>query len=227
MGTVAASFLKEKRSESMRRGMLVTQQALHSTQPSYFDAVAANMSEATRYHRKGDQPVHPDALIRMRRYSGHLESSEIEHKLPRGLLHAIGLMESGYYESFMSGKRPSQAGAVGVMGLMPLHGKHVDRTDIGKSINYAGGELAIFLRKYKGDLPKALTAYNYGAARFKRNYGVDLKDASPENMPNLARETKDYIKSVTSMLQPSTKLPMTEEDEDDINFHAAPFLARQ
>lgn len=103
------------------------------------------------------------------------------------LLRAVIEQESGYRPCAVSAK-----GAQGLMQLMPATAQDLGVKDpFDPKENVAAG--AKFLKqlvdKYKGDLPKALGAYNAGSATVDQTGGV----------PDI-QETKDYVDAILKKL---------------------------
>ncbi len=108
--------------------------------------------------------------------------------------------ESGFNQSARSNK-----GAIGVMQLMPDTAKDlgVDPEDLDQNIRGGLTHLKAQLDRYRGDVPKALAAYNAGSAR------VD----SGEDLP---KETQDYVRAITGRPYPGSQLVSFDPGEIDI-----------
>jgi soluble lytic murein transglycosylase-like protein len=103
--------------------------------------------------------------------------------LPPKLLHAVIRQESGYHPCAVSSK-----GALGLMQLMPGTADELgvgDAFDPRSNIEGGGKFLKSLLDRYKGDLARALGAYNAGATT------VDLAGGVPA-----IRETRNYVDSI-------------------------------
>ena len=103
-----------------------------------------------------------------------------------GLAAAVAHRESDFQQGAVSPK-----GAVGVMQLMPstAAGLGVNPSDITQNIRGGVSYLRQMLDKFNGDVPTALAAYNAGPTA--------VQSGRP-----LPQETQDYIKAVTSEVNP-------------------------
>ncbi len=106
------------------------------------------------------------------------------------LVHAVISVESAYDPRAVSPK-----GAVGLMQLMPATAAELgvhDLTDPHDNIVGGVRHLRRLLAYYKGDLTRALAAYNAGVGAVDRHGGVPPY-----------RETRDYVRRVQSRYQGS------------------------
>jgi len=120
--------------------------------------------------------------------SGSLSAVEKKFGLPEGMLDRIWSMESGRGKNMVS-----PVGATGHFQFMPATAKEYgmsreDTFDLGKSANAAGTYLSKLLKKYGGDVNKALAAYNWGPGNVDK-FG----------MGSMPAETQNYIKKYTQM----------------------------
>ena len=79
------------------------------------------------------------------------------------------------------------------MQLMPGTAKDLgvkDRSNAKESINGGAKYLSQLLKRYDGDVDKALAAYNWGMGNLDR-----------KGMQNLPKETRDYIKRVKKRMK--------------------------
>ena len=85
------------------------------------------------------------------------------------LVSAVAWRESNYRTD-----RVSRAGAVGEMQLMPATARAlgVDPADVGQNLSGGAGYLRAMMRRYDGDLMRALAAYNAGPGAVDRYGGV-------------------------------------------------------
>jgi soluble lytic murein transglycosylase-like protein len=115
------------------------------------------------------------------------ESAE-RHAVNAPLAQAVAWQESRYRQAAVSPK-----GAVGVMQLMPATARTlgVDAADLKGNIEGGVGYLAQMLRRFEGDLPRALAAYNAGPEAVQRYGGV----------PPYA-ETQAYVRAILGRLTP-------------------------
>jgi soluble lytic murein transglycosylase-like protein len=102
--------------------------------------------------------------------------------LPPALVESVARVESGLRPGVVSPK-----GALGVMQLMPATAQALDADphDTAQNIDAGARLLRALLIRYDGDVVKALSAYNAGAAAVDRYRG----------MPPYA-ETQDYVNKV-------------------------------
>ncbi len=99
------------------------------------------------------------------------------------LLKAVARVESGF-----DPRAVSQAGAKGLMQLMPATARHLGVTDVfdpAESIEAGASYLAGLLNRFHGDLVRALAAYNAGPDAVVRHDGL----------PPFA-ETRAYVRRV-------------------------------
>ena len=118
--------------------------------------------------------------------SGPLADAASAAALSPDLVEAVAWRESGGRAG-----RVSRRGAIGEMQLMPAtaRGLRVDPRDSRQ--NYRGGAtyLAALMRRYDGDLQRALAAYNAGPGAVDRHGGVPPY-----------RETRAYVAAVLDRL---------------------------
>jgi soluble lytic murein transglycosylase-like protein len=124
----------------------------------------------------------PDRSILMRQ----IGAASIHHGLSPALVEAVGRRESG-----LDPRARSPKGAVGVMQLMPATAATlgVQPTDAAANIDGGAAYLALMLRRFDGDLMRALAAYNAGPEAVERYGGT----------PPYA-ETKAYVAGVLDRL---------------------------
>jgi soluble lytic murein transglycosylase-like protein len=89
------------------------------------------------------------------------DEAELANKIPRGLLPRVAWQESRFKAGVISGQEVSNAGAVGIMQIVPKWHPHVNPFDPVASINYAASYLSE-LHKLFGTWELALAAYNWG-----------------------------------------------------------------
>lgn len=121
---------------------------------------------------------------------------ESQYGLPVGMLSAVQQQESGGDSSAVSPK-----GAVGDFQIMPATAKQygIDPTDPAQAAKGAAAMLGDLSKKYDGDVPSMLAAYNWGQGNLDK-HGI-------ENAPP---ETKNYIKKV------SANIPDPSEDWEPV-----------
>ena len=110
--------------------------------------------------------------------------------LDPNILRGMAQTESGFDPDVISGKRPSKAGAIGIMQFMPETAKRfgVDPTNPKQAIFASAQYLRENLDKFGGDYQKAVAGYNWG----------ENGDAYSQQdwVKRLPAETKDYVKKV-------------------------------
>jgi len=114
------------------------------------------------------------------------EASE-KHGVERDLIRAVIKAESNYNPN-----AESEAGAVGLMQLLPSTAGDMGVTDIyDPRENILGGTryLGMLLNRYGGNMERALAAYNWGPGHVER---------TPDRLPS---ETRAYIQRVMSYLE--------------------------
>jgi len=116
-----------------------------------------------------------------------LPSIERANGLPAGLLDAIAYIESRYNPNARS-----PVGAAGAFQFMPATAKAYGLTDPNDPIasaKAAGALLGNLVKRYNGDVDKAIAAYNWGPA------GVDK-----HGLDRLPKETRNYLAAVKKRL---------------------------
>lgn len=107
-----------------------------------------------------------------------------KYNLDPALLAAMAEQESGFNQSAQS-----EAGAMGIMQLMPgtAEGLGVDPSDLRGNLEGGAKYLRQLLDKYDGDVEKALAAYNAGSGSL---------DSVNGDISKLSGETQKYVPSV-------------------------------
>ena len=102
------------------------------------------------------------------------------------LVSAVAWRESNYRTD-----RVSRAGAVGEMQLMPATARAmgVDPSDAAQNLSGGAGYLGAMMRRYDGDLMRALAAYNAGPGAVDRYRGVPP-----------FKETQAYVSAIMDRL---------------------------
>ena len=106
--------------------------------------------------------------------------------------------ESGYSPDVVLGSRLSSAGAEGIAQLMPQFYPNVNRLDPQQALTTSATTMADYLRRYDGDVRKALAAYNAGpgtVARLVNTYGTDWERGLPS-------ETRSYLNTIVGTDRP-------------------------
>lgn len=120
------------------------------------------------------------------RIAGLLEAAGAGAQVSPELLEAVAYVESRFTPGAVSGK-----GAVGLMQLMPGTAADlgVDPTDAAQNASGGARYLAAMLRRFNGDLERALAAYNAGPGAVERHGG-----------PPPYAETRAYVAAVMDYL---------------------------
>ena len=122
----------------------------------------------------------------------NLNGLEQKYGLPNGLLSSVMQTESAGNPDAVS-----PVGAQGLFQFMPATAKQygIDPTNPAQAADGAARMYADLSKKYNGDLPSMLAAYNWGQGN------VDSK-----GLANAPQETKDYIQKVTGRLNGSPEM---------------------
>lgn len=115
-----------------------------------------------------------------------IQDASVRHSVSTPLVEAVAWQESHYNQAAVSRK-----GALGVMQLMPETARRlgVDAADLKGNIDGGTAYLSQMLRRFEGDLPRALAAYNAGPEAVQRYGGV----------PPYA-ETQAYVRAILGRL---------------------------
>ena len=117
-------------------------------------------------------------------YLEAMRQAEERHDLPSGLLARVAYQESRYREDIITGEVISDAGAIGLMQIVPRWHPEVNPYDPFASIEYAAGYLATLYAMFD-DWEKALAAYNFGPTNVRKG------KAWPE-------ETRNYVAEISA-----------------------------
>ena len=110
-----------------------------------------------------------------------------EYNVPVNLIHAVAQAESGYNQDARS-----EAGAIGVMQLMPetAEGLGVDPTDLRGNIYGGAKYLRQLMDTFGGDIQKVIAAYNAGPGAVQKHGGIPPYE-----------ETQNYVQKVMGNLE--------------------------
>ncbi|NPV03440.1 MAG: lytic transglycosylase domain-containing protein [Syntrophaceae bacterium] len=152
-------------------------------------AAPAGKSAAHPAKPSGPAPEEVPPVVKLRKapdkaepYGHIIRDAAKTYGVDEGLIRAVIRAESNFRNESTSPK-----GAMGLMQLMPKTAKELgvrDAYDPRENIMGGTRYLKSLLDRYKGDVPTALAAYNWGMGNVERN---------PEKLP---RETRVYIDRV-------------------------------
>jgi len=127
-----------------------------------------------------------------------IQQAAAKYSIDPNLIHAVIQVESSY-----NAHTVSHAGAKGLMQLMDgtAKGLGVENSfDPVQNIDGGTKYLAMLLRKYEGQTPVALAAYNAGPGRLDR-LGIRTEEQLKERLELLPQETQRYITKVMTAWQ--------------------------
>lgn len=130
---------------------------------------------------------------KMARKEAALDRMESAFGLPKGLLDSMWLQESSRGKNMLS-----PAGAIGDFGMMPKTAQSlkINPHDFGQSAFGASKMMQQSLQKYRGNMQKALAAYNWGSGNLDKDiaaHGNDWQKYAP-------KETQKYVTDVMSRI---------------------------
>ena len=126
-------------------------------------------------------------IPRSERFDDFIREASQKYGVERDLIRAVIKAESNYNPN-----AKSEAGAVGLMQLLPSTANDMGVTDIyDPRENIHGGTryLGMLLNRFGGNMERALAAYNWGPGHVER---------TPDRLPS---ETRTYIQRVMSYLE--------------------------
>lgn len=148
----------------------------------------------TIFSDEGGEPIPPAARATPRRVArpapaatmAALREAAQTYGLSPELVEAVAWRESGLRPGLIS-----RAGAIGEMQLMPGTARDLGVNPYDTRQNLMGGAayLGAMLRRYDGDLVRALAAYNAGPGAVDRHRGVPP-----------FKETRDYVTAILERL---------------------------
>lgn len=145
-----------------------------------------------------DKAIHPDEYYKnasKQETNAYLNSIDAKQGLPIGTSAAIFKRESN------SNFNPadSTAGAVGPFQIMPRNAAAYgfDPHSFSASSSYEGWQMHNYMKKYNGDIAKALAAYNWGEGN-KGNPRLDADIAAHGNdwLKYAPKETQNYVAAI-------------------------------
>lgn len=138
------------------------------------------------YHNSGGSERKVPAPLPPSRYDTLILEMAQTHGLQYRLLKAVVQVESGY-----NPRAVSQAGAMGLMQLMPGTAEIYELADPfnpRENLNAGAAHLAMLMKRYRGDVELALAAYHAGSGTVRRYGGVPPIEA-----------TVNYVHKVTHL----------------------------
>lgn len=154
------------------------------------DGAVTTYSGPAVYSSEGVRPLMPQAPMGATpaEISRAIQDASIRHSVSAPLVEAVAWQESRFNPAAVSPK-----GALGVMQLMPATARQlgVDAGDTHANIEGGALYLSRMLRRFEGDIPRALAAYNAGPEAVQRYGGV----------PPYA-ETRAYVRAILARLGP-------------------------
>ena len=144
--------------------------------------------------RKAKRTPAPSAKVsqsQVRGYETHktaVDNAAKTHGVDKDLIRAIIQVESGWNTNARS-----SAGAQGLMQLMPATAKGLGVTnayDASQNINGGTKYIAQLIRRYKGDVTKALWAYNCGPGNVNKNRVPKTSKAYAKNVLSIYNALK-------------------------------------
>lgn len=133
------------------------------------------------------------ARIDKARFKQHIEAAAEKYDIEAALIKAVIRAESSFDPEAVS-----RAGAQGLMQLMPSTAREMEVQDtFDPQDNIFGGTryLSYLLKRYNGDVKRAVAAYNLGPERVKAGHPIPNV---PETQTFLARVMKYYNEYKTS-----------------------------
>jgi soluble lytic murein transglycosylase-like protein len=141
-------------------------------------------------YRSGKQArARPASGDRYGQWRSHIATAAARYALPEALLLAVMSVESNFDHRALS-----EAGAMGLMQLMPGTAKDMYVSDVwdpGENIEGGARYLRILVNQYQGDLVRTLAAYNAGPEAVRRAGG---------EVPNIP-ETREYVRKVVALYE--------------------------
>lgn len=129
--------------------------------------------------------------IRLDYIEGYIEEAATKERLEPALLRAVIRVESNFNH-----KATSRVGAKGLMQIMPLtaeelgNKKALDHRNPRANILAGSNYLRRMIDEFRGDLKKAIAAYNAGPNAVKRHKGIPPY-----------KETRNYVVKVLEQLE--------------------------
>jgi hypothetical protein len=146
---------------------------------SNVDAVKTRKVDETQ--GKGAGAVAPDDLdtgfkgAHNHDFDGTIKTMAAKYRVPARLIKSVIAAESSFNPAITSGAKRSSAGAIGAMQLMPGTARELgvqNPNDPQQNIEGGTKYLASLLNRYRGDVTKAVAAYNAGPGAVNKYDGV-------------------------------------------------------
>jgi soluble lytic murein transglycosylase-like protein len=232
-GTSFGDWLGESIAKAISPFSANAAQAVASTQ-----AMRLNQSVAPKTYSPASTPaqINGNQLNRKQNAASFLDGLEKQYNLPAGTLDAMWAKESGRGTT----KGPSWAGAVGDFQFMPAAAKDyglTDPNDFSQSATAAAKYMSNMLKKYNGNLPLVLAAYNGGPGNVDKlglagmpaesqNYASTITSAVAANPANQGQQFNSVNRLITPPgMPPQAATPMVNPSPG--TFQATPIAELQ
>lgn len=144
-----------------------------------------------------------------------LRQLDAQNNLPPGTLASVWQQESNKGQNAGFAKPGDPNSAYGDFQFIPKTAAeyHVKRGDFGSEALGAGQYMGFLSRKYKGDLRKALAAYNWGPGSLDKDIAQN-KAGWEQHVP---KETENYINKIVSRIKtPQVNVVITNKTGSDV-----------
>jgi soluble lytic murein transglycosylase-like protein len=118
-----------------------------------------------------------------------LNAAEVKYGIPQNLLARVAFQESSFRRSVIDGTTKSDAGAVGIMQLLPQFFPDAG-VDPAADIDTAARYLANLQRVFQGDWQLALAAYNWGPSNVQKCL------SNQSTLSAMPTETQHYVTEI-------------------------------
>lgn len=163
----------------------------------------AKTKEQEKQKKIAEQTAKVNALVQSQAQKFNYKGLEDKYDLPSGLLAATSMQES-------KGNRyaKSPVGALGAFQFMPATADRFglkDRTDVGASAEAAAKYYQFLLKKFNGDLDKAIMAYNAGEGNVASGKAYGFKETQ-KYLPAV----KKYLAGYNGLLDENAQANLTK-----------------
>lgn len=163
----------------------------------------AKTKEQEKQKKIAEQTAKVNALVQSQAQKFNYKGLEDKYDLPSGLLAATSMQES-------KGNRyaKSPVGALGAFQFMPATADRFglkDRTDVGASAEAAAKYYQFLLKRFNGDLDKAIMAYNAGEGNVASGKAYGFKETQ-KYLPAV----KKYLAGYNGLLDENAQANLTK-----------------